>query len=287
MDNLAYELKGIAKRNRDGGYGTRKDRESMLILIAKELKQLGFKHMRAGGIKPKHVDALVDNWNEKGLKPGTVKNRMAAIRWWAEKVGKPEVVPSNRKCGIPNREYVPNKSKAEDLMPVHLSKISCQNVSYSLRLQYEFGLRREEAIKFMVSVGDRGSHIYLKGSWCKGGREREVPITNMAQRKLLDELHQFCHKSSLVPAGKNYIQQRNVFDAERINSGLSGSHTLRHSYAQRRYTELTGFKAPVCGGKKWKNMSPEERCSVFTARTMLRRELGHGRESIVSIYLGR
>ena len=57
----------------------------------------------------------------------------------------------------------------------------------SLRLQAAFGLRREEAIKFLPGYADRGNRIALKASWTKGGRAREVPVLKAAQRRLLDE----------------------------------------------------------------------------------------------------
>ena len=37
----------------------------------------------------------------------------------------------------------------------------------SLELQQAFGLRREEAIKFIPSFADRGDHLVLKASWTK------------------------------------------------------------------------------------------------------------------------
>ena len=50
------------------------------------------------------------------------------------------------------------------------------HVTMALRLQAEFGLRREEAIKFTPVRDDRGDRIRLKGSTTKGGRPREVPV---------------------------------------------------------------------------------------------------------------
>ena len=60
-------------------------------------------------------------------------------------------------------------------------------MAMALRLEAAFGLRREEAIKFAPARDDRGDRIRLKGSTTKGGRPREVPVRNEAQRRLLDE----------------------------------------------------------------------------------------------------
>jgi hypothetical protein len=35
---------------------------------------------------------LVERWKMEGLAVGTIKNRMAELRWWAEKIGKQNVV---------------------------------------------------------------------------------------------------------------------------------------------------------------------------------------------------
>ncbi|WP_230320740.1 phage integrase N-terminal domain-containing protein [Erwinia sorbitola] len=44
--------------------------------------------MRSSSLKTKHITYLVKQWQEQKLSTGTIKNRMAHLRWWAEKVGK-------------------------------------------------------------------------------------------------------------------------------------------------------------------------------------------------------
>ena len=45
---------------------------------------------------------------------GTIKNRMAVLRWWAEKADRRSVVArSNDYYGIPDRQFVTNTSKAK------------------------------------------------------------------------------------------------------------------------------------------------------------------------------
>ncbi len=73
-------------------YATQHDRERVLDQIANQLQELGFRHMVVAGLKPKHVEGLVERWKADGLAVGTIKNRMAELRWWAEKIGKQNVV---------------------------------------------------------------------------------------------------------------------------------------------------------------------------------------------------
>mgnify|MGYP000181583951 CR=1 FL=1 len=83
MRDLNYQLKQLCRRNRDGSYATQTNRERLLTRIAEQLHTLGYREMRAHSLKPKHVEALLQHWREGDLSVGTIKNRMAALRWWA------------------------------------------------------------------------------------------------------------------------------------------------------------------------------------------------------------
>lgn len=88
MDDLTYTLRQLCLRNRDGSHATQADRQRSLALAARQLREAGFRQMRATSLKGKHVEALLQRWQTEGLSAGTLKNRMAHLRWWAEKVGK-------------------------------------------------------------------------------------------------------------------------------------------------------------------------------------------------------
>ena len=79
MRNLNYELKQLCRRNRDGSYATQRDRERVLDLVASQLHEMGYRHMAAAGLKPKHVEGLVARWQLEGLAVGTIKNRMLPL----------------------------------------------------------------------------------------------------------------------------------------------------------------------------------------------------------------
>ena len=64
-------------------------------------------------------------------------------------------------------------------------------------------------------------------------------------------------------------------------------HGLRHAYAQRRYEELTGWKAPAAGGPAAKSLTTDQRALDLKARVTISQELGHNREAISAVYLGR
>jgi integrase len=256
--------------------------------MANQLHEIGFTGMNSHSLKPKHVEALVRHWLEKEVAVGTIKNRMASFRWWARKVNRQNVVArSNDHYGIPNRIFVTNTSKAKSILEMDLAKVRDEHVRMSLELQQAFGLRREEAIKFIPSYADQGDHLILKPSWTKGGKARAIPIRTEHQRAVLDRAHKLAGKGSLIPSNRNYGQQLRIYEGHTLRAGLSKMHGLRHAYAQRRYEELTGWKAPAAGGPPSKSLSSEQRKLDLEVRLIISRELGHERIQIVSVYLGK
>jgi hypothetical protein len=287
MDDLTYTLRALCKRNRDGSHATQADRMSILALVSRQLREAGFRQMHATSLKGKHVQALLQRWQAEGLKPGTLKNRMAALRWWAQKVGKAGVIPAdNTALGIPDRRFVTHDNKAQQV-DGRLDRISDPHVRMSLLLQQAFGLRRKECILFRPRYADRGDRIELKGSWTKGGRPRTVLMTTAEQRTVLDYAHRLVGARSLIPAHKTYIQQRDTYDGQCKTAGLSNMHGLRHWYAQVRYEALTGWKAPAAGGPVARMLTHAQRTQDAIARQTISRELGHERPQITAAYLGR
>jgi len=288
MRDLNYAMKQLCHRNRDGSYATQRDRERVLDRIANQLHELGYRHMAAGSLKSKHVDRLVESWKAAGLAVGTIKNRMAELRWWAEKIGKQKVVArDNEHYGIGKRQFVTNVSKARELTAGDLAKITDPYTRMSLLLQAAFGLRREESIKIQPEWADRGDTLVLKDTWTKGGREREIPVRNEEQRRVLDEAKRFAGRGSLIPADKRYVEQLRRFEYQCGTAGIHRVHGHRHQYAQTRYKELTGWAAPAAGGPRSKDLTPAQRKIDREARLTISEELGHQREQIVGVYIGR
>jgi integrase len=288
MRDLNYQLKMLCKHSHEGSFETRVGRERQLSAIANQLHDLGFRQLKATSLKQKHVQALVDEWLKQNLSPGTIKNRMSCLRWWAEKVNRRAVVAgANDFYGIPDRQFVSGQSKAKDLAEEQLGRVKDEHVRMSLRLQQAFGLRREEALKIQPRWADRGDHLHLKASWTKGGRERTVPIRTQEQRALLERAKQLAGLGSLIPGGRQYIEQLRIYERHTANAGLSKMHGLRHAYAQQRYLELTGWHSPHGGGPSRAQLTKSQRDTDQQARLTISEELGHQREQITAVYLGR
>jgi hypothetical protein len=270
MRQLNHELKQMCQRYRDGSYATQADRERTLSLIADQLHLAGYRHMGASSLKARHVEALVRRWQTEDLSAGTMKNRMSQLRWWAEKIGKPNILArGNAAYGIVDRVYVTNRSKGRELSEDQLARVSDPYSALSLRLQAEFGLRRQESILIRPDLADQGDKLVLQASWTKGGRAREIPIRTQVQRGLLDESKTFAGQGSLIPAALRYKEQLERFKSQCRQAGIHNVHGLRHQYAQTRYREATGWACPACGGPDTRQLSLEQKALVLEVRLMM------------------
>lgn len=298
MRNLNFELRNLCRDCKEGSFATHSNRLRELDLIANQLHDLGFRKLSKKGLKPKHVVALVEFWKKQSISIGTMKNRMAHLRWWADKIGKFDMLPAdNAAFGIENRQYVTNKDKSVELPTDCLEHVSDTHIKMSLQLQAAFGLRREECLKFHPAWADHEDRIVLKASWCKGGRQRCVPITTLEQREVLDKARLLVGFGSMIPSNRSFIQQVKVYEYQTSKVGLHKLHGLRHRYAHTRYLNLTGYLAPADGGPtreailQSESLSDEQKRAWLDldnqARLTISNEFGHDREEVTAVYLGR
>ncbi|WP_150468494.1 integrase domain-containing protein [Francisella sp. SYW-9] len=273
------------KHNKDGSFSTQANRKNILLRANKDLAQMGHKHVTAKNFGAKHCYILRDKWQAQGLTTATIKNRLACIRWLGEKLGKE--LPDNQKLEIENRKYSDNsKNKAQELNYNKLAKLNNRQ-SLAIQLQREFGLRREESLKFQPNYAIKDNRIELKSSWTKGGRPRTIPILNEKQKELLQKVKDIAGKGSLIESDKKYYQAREALDKACQRAEIKNMHGFRHAYAQDRYRQLTGRECPKNGGLTSKQLTPEQKIQDFETRMIISEELGHGREEITVQYLGR
>ncbi len=287
--SLNWSFKTLCDNHQDGSFATHNFRRRSLNLCANTLHSLGFKGIKnADNLKPKHVDALVAHWRQNDLAVATIKNRMADLRWVARVSGNDRFIrPENDAYGIPQRAFSTNEDRSVEFERDALDAIPDPHVRLAAELQAEFGLRREEAMKFCPSFADKGNLISLKGSWTKGGKPRDVPVRTESQRATLDRARALAGNGSMIPAHKSYATHLKLFERQMETVGLGRTHGARHLYAQNRFEELAGFKCPAKGGPTAKQLTDEQRERDQFARLTVSRELGHEREAITVVYLGR
>ncbi len=288
MDDLTYKLKLLCNRNKEGAYATQAKRWDVLQLAAKQLRhELGYRHLLPDTLKPKHVYGLVDLWKSEEIADSTIATRMTHIRWWAEKVGKSHAVKkTNGEYGIGKRKFISEVSKAVMVADRTIEHIKDPHVQASLWMKKEFGLRVQEALLIKPNIADKGDHLWLQDSWCKGKRERVIPILTVTQREALDNAKKLVGDKSLIPQNKNLKQQLDHFGYITRKHHLYKLHGLRHRYAQLRYKELTGWASPHAGGPSQSELSLEKKAIDEQARLVITEELGHSRIGVVSTYIG-
>jgi len=246
-------------------------------MTANQLHEMGFRSLAVRGIKERHVKALVTRWQSENLNAGTIKNRMAALRWWTGKIGKSSIIPrhnnlrsnssDSRDLNISKRVHSNNLiNRAKDLDAQKLALVTDERIKVVLALQRAFGLRKEEALKFRPSEAIKqtsSGRTYLQfKAGTKGGKERIVLLnknTEMLteQNRVLAQAINLAGRGSMIPPDKSYKQGNNIYKHQCQKAGLDNNHGLRHAYAQERYHQLTGWLSPKAGGPTSKELSSE------------------------------
>lgn len=286
IKSVHYSIHECMKKHKgEFSRATFSDRTQRLEAMFKELHSLGYETTHIGRVKQKHIGILVKHWQASGVSIGSIKNRMSDLRFVCRVYNRNNVVKSNADYNIGNRCYIPSENKA--LHNPDFSTLQDAHIRCSIELQRAFGLRREECIKIIPSRADEGTLLRLKASWTKGGIERAIPIRTKEQRYWLERAKNLVgKKKSLIPEGKTYIQQRRLYDRLTNKARFHNLHGLRHAYAQNRYFEITGWHAPIHGGKQ-RNILTQKECVLDKkARMVVAFELGHARVAIAKNYLG-
>ena len=215
-----------AANNREQSRSTRASRASHLHIMARELSEMGYRHLSPRNLKRKHVDALVKRWLQARLAIVTIKSRVSTMRWLVKSTGRPNVIPrTNAELGIPDRSNAGRASKAFTLTAEQLERVPSPYVRVSLELEQEFGLRREEATKIRPHEADEGTRLVLQASWCKGGRAREVPIRTDRQRDLLERAKALAETTprALAHPGEDLPQAHQNLRTADLQGGHPGS----------------------------------------------------------------
>lgn len=295
MNDLEHDVLGTLRRNRSGSESTKVNRRDLTMRFANRLGEQ-FRGLRLTNLKKDHIDwyltyltTMRSQRTGMVLEPGTQKNNLAALRWLLQCVGKPNLLPkTNSKLGIKRRVYVTNISKSITITDETIDGIGqhCPYASISILLSREFGLRIEESFKIIPIEADAGSMLRLKGSWTKGNVPREIPILRDSQRSAIRRARELAGDNSLIPAKLIYSEHLRASRDLYNKFGIHQNHGLRHQYAQHRFLELAGFECPACGGLMRDEMTEAQYRIDRSVRKTVSRELGHGRVSVTSVYLG-
>ncbi len=291
IKTLNAVLKAHNKAAASGGkavsFATQDARREILEQGFKELRLLGFKLPDVCGFKERHMTALGNAWEAKGLSASTIQNRISIFRIFAEWIGKTGMIRGSE-------HYVKNAKSVERHLVAQIARILSEIleaiqkldkcVAIQLELQRAFGLRMKESALLKPHMADKGN--YLAVNWgTKGGRDRVVPIQNDYQRDVIARAKLFLHNpsDSMTPKDFNFKQWKNHYYYVCRQAGISRkdgitSHGLRHERLNEIYQEMMGQPSPVKAGAGDTNDA--------IARQEIAEVAGHSRKSISRAYIG-
>jgi len=282
----------LSERTRDG-FSTVATQTTRFSQFTDFAKQNGIGRMER--ISPELVQqygqGLADKVENGELCPAYAQNLVSAVNsvMSAATRGEWKSVSPTKDCHIPERDNVRHETTIQrEQIQSGLSTLDPRAAVIGA-LANDLGLRSKEAslldAKTALNQAEtRGVLSVSDGT--KGGRYREVTITNERQLQTLERAAEVQGDNrAVMPGDTNWKEWREggLRDArESIQSatGARGIHDLRSSYACERYDALTGNQAPCNGGQI------EDKQLDREAREQIARELGHGRIDVVSSYIG-
>lgn len=251
----------------------------------------------------RYATYVMDQVDQGRVGIATAQNRLSSVnRTMAALRGDQYVkIPSpSRALGLQRSSVRIEAPQGQDraqvkLIAQALSDRQQDRVSAIVVLARETGMRLREAILAdlprLQREAQRLGKINIQDG-TKGGRsgasaQRWITVTDQvsAALKWAIEISPAGSRNLLAPdeSYKDFIQKV-VRPARDLlhEQGLKGFHELRAAYACDRYEQLTGFSAPINGGRCHR----EDRALDQRARQQISHELGHNRIDVVSTYIG-
>lgn len=300
--NFWRELKSIIRthnhRNRRGAvasFAWQAKRAEILHAAFRTLWKLGFRPESPSRLRQRHVRALAQHWEAAGIRD--IQTRLSVLRTYAnEWLGKTGMITESARY-VRDPKTVRRSSVAQcdktwsgqgaDVADI-LARVQADDprIGAILELQFRFGLRLKESLLFQPHLCDHGTHIAIERG-AKGGRTRNVPVTDAEQLALLSRLKTLAstRASTMIPPELTLIGYRNRIYSLTRRFGLTrrkglNLHGLRHEYAARRYAGITGHPGPLRSDAQ---VDPE---NDLVARHVIAQDLGHARKYVVGAYIG-
>ncbi|MBB5547452.1 site-specific integrase [Paraburkholderia fungorum] len=301
---------GIRVNGNVASHRTRELSASVLFAVFGTLAGLGFKLQNPRNLGERHVEALVRHWHWQGRAVATMQNELSVLRKFAIWIGKKGMVralqdylPDVPKIDLQRRAgTVESKSWSQNGINIDekIAQADALNERFGLmlRLAVAFGLRRKEILMLKPWKCDHGDYLAVyPNAGPKGGRARNLPLTNSYQREVLDYVKARMPKGDAMgwkttrrgrPATlaynlKEYERRMEEIGITRNTAGVTG-HGLRAEFSEN--AAMTNperpFVPPTLGGTA--DQMPAE--DLNQALSQVSEMLGHSRMGVTSSYYG-
>jgi len=308
-------LTAATGRRREVSNKTQTDFYDTLIRGTVELRAEGMPIRNLNELGQAHIICLMRRWIAAGQAAATITTKLSFFRKFLTLIGKPQVIPRGAAWfellaskGIDGdylvRSQVASVSKSWESHGIDVHKVvarvqkECPITALHMELQAAFGLRVMESLQIEPEISDMGTQLHVfRGT--KGGKSRMVqfdsdPVVCEWQRDVLERAKVVARKhpkrrlalpkQSLESARNHYYQVIKTTGVTKAELGVT-SHGLRHSFAARKYEQMTESRPPVESPANLLGVGVD-RDTDHHARLDISQELGHWRKDVTSAYLG-
>lgn len=297
----------VCKSGKAASYDTLNQRRRFLENSIRILHREGYIIIDMVNFKEKHMHILFNEWLKRGNAADTIQNKLSYMRVFEIWINKPNLTNRSIETFSRKEEFLasiislpmkdrPDKSfTGNGVSPVeaiHLLAAEEPRIALTATLEYMFGLRVEEAMRFKPV--DDGEDIKIKvGKGAKGGRCRdgvESLLPPKSTSAFLEFLKAYVGQRrgiSMVPEDKTFVQWRRHYYYVLRKVGLTQdqlgvtSHGLRHEYAQGQYEAMCNEIAPIAM-KSVNGLTNKQK--RHNAKLKISQDLGHNRKNIASLY---
>ena len=295
-------------------FKTMLDRQRLYASFFRELRHhTPYRNLDPRQLANRHIEVMLERWVARGLATATIHNYLSFLRSYGGWIGKPGMVrepqyyvgtesPHAHRSQVAafDHSWVAKNVDIE----AKIAEVSAFDpwVGLQLELCARFGMRPKEARHFRPhgavipraaamtrdadAFPEHDTFLHISHG-TKGGRPRDVPITNDAQRELLSRVTEAVASGMYVGRpGCTSTQNSTRFYYVIRKFGISKdqlgvvAHGLRHQHANDEYESAAGAPSRVRGGVARPALDAE-------ARQRTARLLGHNRAGVVSCYVGK
>lgn len=280
---------------------TRYRRFVNICAALRDLRNIGYALQSVFNLKESHIGALVRYWESNGESVGNIENKVSYLRTLGKWIGKPNLVKRTstysanpeafKRPGVATRDKSWEGNGIDPLEVIERARSHDKIVGMQLELMFLYGIRREEACLLRPRVAlnqalTTGKVLIEHGT--KGGRPRELVVETVVQIAVLNRAAELAESpnGTMIPPDRSLVSWENHFEYVCRKVGLTKrernttAHGARHSFCQRKFSQVTDKPAPIKGGRDYDPQRLEQALREVVEAA------GHSRPEKSKAYLG-